>query len=78
VIFTGDTLFIGDCGRCDLQDSDICMMYNTLKEKIMKLPDDLIVYPGHDYGNKPYDMLGHQKKVNKVLTVGNFDDFLNL
>ena len=75
VILTGDTLFIGDCGRADLPGGDLHIMYSTLKNKIMLLSGSLIVYPGHDYGNKPYDTLGNQKKVNKTLNVKNFEDF---
>jgi glyoxylase-like metal-dependent hydrolase (beta-lactamase superfamily II) len=74
-LITGDTLFIGDCGRTDLPGGDLYEMYNTLKNKIMKLPDHLIVYPGHDYGDKTFDKLGNQKKTNKTLTVKNFNDF---
>lgn len=77
-IFTGDTLFIGDCGRTDLPGGNIHVMYNTLKNKINSLSDSLIVYPGHDYGDKPFDSLGNQKKVNKTLNVKNFDDFLKI
>ena len=61
-IITGDTLFIGDCGRIDLPGGDLNQMYHSLHKKIMSLSDDLIVYPGHDYGDKPYDLLGNQKK----------------
>jgi glyoxylase-like metal-dependent hydrolase (beta-lactamase superfamily II) len=74
-ILTGDTLFIGDCGRTDLPGGDLYEMYKTLKNKIMLLSDDLVVYPGHDYGDKLYDTLGNQKKINKTLNVKNFDDF---
>jgi glyoxylase-like metal-dependent hydrolase (beta-lactamase superfamily II) len=77
-ILTGDTLFIGDCGRTDLQGGNIHVMYNTLKNKINSLSDSLIVYPGHDYGNKPFDSLGNQKKINKTLNAKNFDEFLKL
>jgi len=77
-ILTGDTLFIGDCGRTDLPGGNIHIMYNTLKKKIMSLSDNLIVYPGHDYGEKPYDTLGNQKKINKTLNVKNFDDFVKI
>lgn len=75
LILTGDTLFIGDCGRTDLPGGNLLVMYNTLKNKINSLSDNLIVYPGHDYGDKPYDTLGNQKKINKTLNVKNFDDF---
>ena len=81
-IFTGDTLFIGDVGRPDLaQKSDITMedlagyLYDSLRSKIMTLPDDLIVYPAHGAGSacgknmskETYDTLGHQKAVNYAL-----------
>jgi glyoxylase-like metal-dependent hydrolase (beta-lactamase superfamily II) len=73
-LITGDTLFIGDCGRCDLPGGDIAEMFKTL-QKIKNLSDDLIVYPGHDYGDKPFDTLGNQKRVNKTLIAKNFDEF---
>jgi glyoxylase-like metal-dependent hydrolase (beta-lactamase superfamily II) len=74
-ILTGDTLFIGDCGRTDLPGGSINVMFKTLNEKIKKLPDHLIVYPGHDYGVKPFDKLGNQKKTNKVLLAKNIIEF---
>lgn len=66
-LITGDTLFINDCGRTDLSGGNLQDMFHSLQEKIMKLPDNLIVYPGHNYGNKPFDILGNQKKTNKTL-----------
>ena len=74
-LITGDTLFIGDCGRTDLPGGDIKKMYSTLHNKIMSLPDHLIVYPGHDYGEKPFDTLGNQKNTNKTLTVHSIEEF---
>ena len=74
-LLTGDTLFIGDCGRTDLPGGDLIQMFRTLQEKIMPLPDHLIVYPGHDYGDKPFDTLGNQKLTNKTLLAKNLDDF---
>jgi len=74
-ILTGDTLFIGDCGRTDLPGGSFEEMFKTLHEKIMVLPDNLIVYPGHDYGNKPFDTLGNQKNKNKTLTARNLEEF---
>ncbi|MCK5258369.1 MAG: MBL fold metallo-hydrolase, partial [Thermoplasmatales archaeon] len=74
-LITGDTLFIGDCGRTDLPGGDLVQMYRTLNEKIMSLPDHLIVYPGHDYGDKPFDTLGNQKRTNKTLLSKNLNDF---
>ena len=74
-IITGDTLFIGDCGRTDLPAGDLAQMFRTLQEKIMPLPDHLIVYPGHDYGDKPFDTLGNQKRTNKTLIAKSLEEF---
>ncbi|WP_018626930.1 MBL fold metallo-hydrolase [Niabella aurantiaca] len=83
-IFTGDTLFIGDVGRPDLAQKiagDLTkeklagLLFDSLRNKIMPLPDDLIVYPAHGAGSacgknmsrETSDTLGHQKKVNYAL-----------
>ena len=76
-ILTGDTLFIGNCGRTDLLDGDINNMFESL-QRIKKLSDDLIIYPGHNYGNKPYDTLANQKKTNQTLIAKNIDEFLKI
>ena len=73
-LLTGDTLFIGDCGRTDLPGGSNEQMYASLL-KLKSLPDDLIVYPGHDYGDKVFDDLGNQKKVNKTLIADSLDVF---
>jgi len=74
-LLTGDTLFIGDCGRTDLPGGNLAQMYKTLHEKIIPLPDHLIVYPGHDYGDKPFDNLGNQKYTNKTLLAKSLNEF---
>jgi hydroxyacylglutathione hydrolase len=74
-ILTGDTLFIGDCGRTDLSGGSLAEMFSSLHEKIMRLPDSLIVYPGHDYGEKPFDSLGNQKRSNKTLRAKDLKEF---
>jgi hydroxyacylglutathione hydrolase len=74
-LLTGDTLFIGDCGRTDLPGGNLIQMYTSLHEKIMNLPDELIVYPGHDYGEKPFDSLGNQKHTNKTLKARTLKEF---
>jgi glyoxylase-like metal-dependent hydrolase (beta-lactamase superfamily II) len=73
-ILTGDTLFIDDCGRADLFGGNITNLFNSL-QKIKKLPDDMIVYPGHDYGTKPFDTISNQKRTNKTLLAKNLDEF---
>jgi len=65
-LFTSDTLFVNGCGRIDLPGSNPDEMWETLV-KLRELPDDLVIYPGHDYGDKETDTLGSQKKKNKYL-----------
>jgi glyoxylase-like metal-dependent hydrolase (beta-lactamase superfamily II) len=74
-LLTGDTLFIGDCGRTDLPGGSLEEMFKTLQEKIFLLSDELIVYPGHDYGEKPFDSLGNQKRTNKTLKAKTLKEF---
>lgn len=74
-VMTGDTLFIGDCGRTDLPGGSLEQMFRTLQQKILPLPDELIVYPGHDYGEKPCDSLGNQKRSNKTLRAKTLKEF---
>ncbi len=81
-IFTGDTLFLGDVGRPDLaiksdltQEDLAGMLYDSLRNRIMPLSDEIIVYPGHGAGsacgksmsNDTQDLLGNQKKTNYAL-----------
>ncbi len=79
-IFTGDTLFVGECGRTDLPGSDVKAMHNSLLSKIHNLPDDLVVYPGHDYGKTPTSTIGYEKANNYTLkprTLPEFIKFMN-
>ena len=65
-LIVGDTLFINGCGRTDLPGSNPEVMQESFK-KIVKLPDHLMVYPGHRYHPKLSDSLGNQKKTNRHL-----------
>ncbi len=73
-LLTGDTLFIGDCGRTDLPSGSNTQMFDSL-QRIKMLTDDIIVYPGHDYGDTPFDTLGHQKKINTALRAKDLQEF---
>ena len=73
-LLTGDTLFIGDCGRTDLPDGSNKQMFATL-QMLKELSDDLIVYPGHDYGPRPSDTLRNQKITNKTFLAKDLDEF---
>lgn len=76
-IFTGDTLFVGNCGRVDLPGSDANEMYDSLYNKILHLSESLIVYPGHDYGEVQKSTIGREKKSNYVLQHSSREDFLS-
>ena len=75
-ILTGDTLFVGECGRTDLPGGDSGALYDSLFGKLIKLDDDLEVYPGHDYGEKPDSTLEYEKKHNYVLKPRSKEEFL--
>lgn len=77
VLLSGDTVFIGGCGRCDLPGSAPRAMYHSLYEVIKKLPDETIIYPGHNYGPAPFATLASQKKTNPYLTCADLEEFLS-
>ena len=66
-ILTGDTLFVGTCGRVDLDGGDINEMYDSLYNKICLLDEKLIVYPGHNYGPTSWSTIAKEKKNNPAL-----------
>lgn len=67
-LFTGDTLFVGAVGRTDLPGGSLETMLNSIKEKILALPDDTIVWPGHNYGGSPTSTIAREKKENIYIT----------
>jgi hydroxyacylglutathione hydrolase len=75
-IFTGDTLFVGGCGRVDLLGGDVNDMYDSLYNKVLQLNEDLIVYPGHNYGSSPWSTIGKEKKNNPALQSGSREEFV--
>ncbi len=75
-LLTGDTLFVGECGRTDLPGGSPRQMYNSLFEKLMKLDDAVEVYPGHDYGAKPHSTIGEEKRTNYVLRPRTMEEFV--
>ncbi len=62
-LFTGDTLFVGDSGRTDLPGSDRAALGRSIRS-LMELPEETIVWPGHDYGPTPSSTLGWEKRNN--------------
>lgn len=75
-ILTGDTLFVGECGRTDLPGGSPRSLYNSLFNKLLKLPDEIRVYPGHDYGPKPYSTIGEEKRTNYTLKPRSLEIFV--
>jgi hydroxyacylglutathione hydrolase len=67
-LFTGDTLFVSAAGRTDLPGGSLDRLIASLEEKIMPLPDDTRIWPGHDYGETPTSTLGEEKLNNPYLT----------
>ena len=75
-VITGDTLFVGNCGRVDLPGSDPEMMYDSLYNKVAKLDDSLVVYPGHNYGPTPTSTILNEKLNNPMLNFKTKNAFL--
>ena len=79
-IFSGDTLFVGNCGRVDLPGGSAKELYHSLFDIICKMDEKLDLYPGHNYGSSPSSTLGKEKKTNFVLqprTEQEFLEFMN-
>jgi len=75
-LLTGDMVFVGECGRTDLPDGSARDMYHSFFDKLMKLDDGIEVYPGHDYGPRPYSTLGLEKKTNYTLEKRTLEEFI--
>ena len=77
-IFSGDTLFVGNCGRVDLPGGSARELYHSLFDLISKMDENLVLYPGHNYGNSPKSTIGMEKKTNFVLQPRTENEFLEL
>ncbi len=75
-LISGDTLFIGGCGRTDLPGSDPAAMYQSLNHTLRNLPDDTVVYPGHNYADRPQSTIGHEKARNLYMRFASVEEFL--
>ncbi len=67
-LFTGDTLFVGDVGRCDLAGGSLDRLLASLAKKIIDLPPETVVWPGHDYGETPTSTIGRERAENPYIT----------
>lgn len=74
-LFTGDTLFVGACGRCDLPGSDVDAMFDSLM-RLRALPGETVVHSGHDYGDTPTATMGDEARTNPYLVRTRREDFV--
>jgi Zn-dependent hydrolases, including glyoxylases len=75
-VVSGDTLFIDACGRVDFPGGNPEQMYYSLTQKLMDLPDDMILFPGHNYAPLKHATIGEQKKTNPYLKFSSLKQFL--
>lgn len=76
-LISGDTLFVGSCGRVDLPGSDPEQMYYSLNQKLRALDDSTVVYPGHAYSSDSASTIGREKRRNMYMRFETLDDFLD-
>ena len=77
-LVAGDTLFVQGCGRVDLPGGDPDEMYRTLTQRLANLPDDVVLYPGHDYAERSTSTLGEQRQTNYALRASSLEDWLRM
>ena len=77
-LFTGDTLLINGTGRTDFQNGSSKDAYNSLFNNLLRLPDETLVYPGHDYNGKFSSTIGNEKKFNPRLQVKSVDEYVDI
>ena len=77
-LFSGDTLLINGTGRTDFQNGNSKDAYNSLFNKLLKLPDETLVYPAHDYKGEKVSSIGKEKKFNPRLQVNNVEEYIEI
>jgi sulfur dioxygenase len=77
-VFTGDTLLIRGTGRTDFQNGDPRAQYDSIFNKLLKLPDETLVYPAHDYKGDTVSTIGEEKFFNPRLKVKSLDEYVDL
>ncbi|MFP6610100.1 MAG: MBL fold metallo-hydrolase [Deltaproteobacteria bacterium] len=77
-LVSGDTLFIGSCGRVDLPGSNASDLYYSLTQKLAKLPGDTVLYPGHAYSEEPASTIAREKTNNPFMRFDRVEDFLTM
>ena len=77
-VFTGDTLLIRGTGRTDFQNGDPRAQYESIFNRLLKLPDETLVYPAHDYKGDTVSTIGEERRCNPRLQVKSVDDYVQL
>ena len=77
-VFTGDTLLINGTGRTDFQNGNSHDAYDSLFNKLLKLPDKTLVYPAHDYNDKKYSTIENEKNNNPRLQVKSAEEYAEI
>jgi sulfur dioxygenase len=77
-VFTGDTLLIRGTGRTDFQNGDARQQYDSIFNRLLKLPDDTLVYPAHDYKGETVSTIGEEKAFNPRLRVKSVDEYVEV
>lgn len=75
-VFTGDTLLINGCGRTDFQSGSPEALYHSLTEVLFRLPDETVVWPGHDYQGRTHSTIGHEKAHNARVAGNTLEAFV--
>ena len=77
-LFSGDTLLINGTGRTDFQNGNAKDAYNSIFNKLLKLPEETLLYPAHDYKGEKVSTIGKEKKQNPRLQVRNVDEYIEI
>jgi sulfur dioxygenase len=77
-VFTGDTLLIGGCGRTDFQNGSAQALYRSITEKLFKLDEQVLVYPGHDYKGRRVSSIGEEKQFNARVVGKTLQEFVDI
>ena len=77
-LFSGDTLLINGTGRTDFQNGNAKDAYNSIFNKLLKLPEETLLYPAHDYKGEKVSTIGKEKKQNPRLQINNVDEYVEI
>ena len=77
-VFTGDTLLIRGTGRTDFQNGDARAQYDSIFNKLLKLPDETLVYPAHDYKGDTVSTIWEERSFNSRLQVGSIEEYVDV